>query len=93
MRESSTSGYMTGLSLGFLGGTAVGIAMGDVGMGAMVGLAAGLLIGNAYDTRKNAEEAKRDAAQPTGTQKNFATKQGADEQATCDEAETKGEQR
>lgn len=82
---------MTGLSLGFLGGTAVGMAMGDAGLGAMVGLAAGLLIGNAYDARKNAEEAKRDATKPTGTEENSATKKRADEQATCDEEETKGE--
>lgn len=93
MRVENTSGYMTGLSLGFLGGTAVGIAMGDVGVGAMVGLAAGLLIGNAYDARKNAEEAKRDAAKPTGSEENPATKQGAGEQAACDEAETKGDLR
>lgn len=90
MRVENTSGYMTGLSLGFLGGTAVGIAMGDVGMGAMVGLAAGLLIGNAYDARKNAEEAKRDAAKPTGDRGDPATETRGDEGTTGD-AETKGE--
>lgn len=93
VRAATTSGYMTGLSLGFLGGTAVGIALGDVGMGAMVGLAAGLLIGNAYDARKNAEKAKRDAVKPEGTEENSATEQGADEKAICDERETKGDWR
>ena len=82
---------MTGLSLGFLGGTAVGIAMGDVGVGAMVGLAAGLLIGNAYDdARKNAEEAKRDPAKLTGDRGDPATEARGDEGTTGDAA-TKGE--
>ena len=90
MREPSTSGYMTGLSLGLLGGTVVGIIVDNVGVGAMAGLAVGMLIGNAFDARNSAEEAKRDAAKFAGAKGDPATEARGDEGTTGD-AETKGE--
>lgn len=90
MREPSTSGYMTGLSLGLLGGTVVGIIVDNVGVGAMAGLAVGMLIGNAFDARNSAEEAKRDAAKFAGAKGDAATEARGDEGTTGD-VETKGE--